>query len=259
MSLEVILTGPEGDEGILALGLDRLGVEVARMPLLEVAPPADRGPLLKAVRGFSLYDSVAFPGPRSVTALAVALGEAGVADRCKEALVVGPGTAARATEAGFLVVVEGTDSPEPGAAGLLASIDRRRYPVGTQRILLPASERARPELLDGLRSRGAKVDAVPAYSIRPVANPEERIAGLLRSRRLGESEPAPLLVASPSAAEVLASVSGPGLRRLPRLVAIGPTTARALEGLGLTVAARASAPTPEGIRDALLTIQDPRP
>ena len=250
----IVLTGPDGDESLLAQGLRRLGADVHHLPLLEVAPPADRGPLLDAARRFSLYDAVVFTSPRGVAALAAALAELGIANREKEALTVGPATSTRADEAGFLVVVEGGDDSGPGAAGLLEVVDREKYPVAGRRLLLPVSERAKSELADGLRSRGAKLDAVPAYTVRPVSNPAERVAGLHRTIRLRDDFPPPLLVASPSAAEVLAAVSGSGYREIPRLVAIGPTTAAAMRELALRVDAVADAPTPEGIIAALMEV-----
>lgn len=257
--LAIVLTGPEGDQGSLASGLRAIGVEVHRLPLLEVGPPADGGPLRNAARALSLYGCIAFPSPRAVDALAGALADAGMADRGREAIAVGEGTAARADEAGFVVVVAGGGHGGAGAAALLDAVDRERYPVRGVRILLPCSERARPELHDGLRARGAKVDAVPAYAVRAVANPGARMLGLHRVVRLRGDGPPPMLVASPSAAEVLAAVLHEEPRGLPPLLAIGRTTERALEGLGLPVAARAAAPTPEGIRDALRTIGSPTP
>lgn len=59
-----------------------------------------------------------------------------------------------------------------------------------------------------------------------------------------------VVLTAPSTARAMVELLGHP-PRATRLVAIGATTARAIRGLGLEVAAVASAPTPAGVREAV--------
>jgi porphobilinogen synthase len=216
----VALTGPDGDGGSLGEGLRSLGVETVSAPLLRVEPLA--GPLDTA--GFDL---VAFSSARAVDAVAPGI----------PCIAVGPGTARRARAAGFTVLIEGEG---PGAAGLLEAARRSPGGLAGKRVLLPGSDRARPELAEGLAALGALVEAVDAYAVRP-RDDLGRAVGELRALA-----PDAAVVASPSAAECLAGAPG-----LPPLFAVGPTTAEAMGRLGLPVAGTAARPTPLGIVTAM--------
>jgi porphobilinogen synthase len=245
--MRVALTGPDGDGGPLGEGLRAYGVETIGFPLLEVVLAEDVRPLETAVRGTGRGqpDFLAFTSPRAVDA--VSLFEAGRRLRVsayRTCFAVGPETGRRAREAGWNVVVAGEG---PGAAGLLEALDRneRHFPVRGKRVLLPVSDRARTELEDGLRARGAEVVVVPVYTVRPVAGPEQRVTDLIAEM------PDAAILASPSAAEAFAAGAGEERRLLPPLFAIGPTTAAAMEKLGLPVAGAAAKPTPLGLWTAM--------
>lgn len=235
--MRLALTGPDGDGGSLGEGLRALGVETLALPLLVEEPAAGGEALGGALRAKrAAADCVAFASPRAVDAFLRLAGPPGPAKAC--CIAVGPETARRAREAGFEVLAEGEG---PGAAGLLAALDA--LPVGRglpgSRILLPGSDRARPDLAEGLRARGAAVETVPIYSVRPVADPAAARG------RLGAEALDGAVLASPSAAEVLAAAGPPG--PLPPLFAIGPTTAASMRRLGLPVAGTAAAATAEGL------------
>ncbi len=248
--MRLALTGPEGDGGPLGEGLRALGVETVGLPLVEVAPVED-GERAFAARhpAGAAFDGVAFSSARAVDAfvavrprLALALGT--------RVLAVGPATARRAREAGLCPdpsrVVAGEGA---GAAGLLDALRRPGGGGGDlrgARIVLPSSARAGTELADGLRALGALVEVLPLYTVRPLATRDRVREGLDRAA------PDALLLASPSAAEALASAEGgPPGRDLPPLLALGGTTAGAMEALGLPVAGTAARPTPAGVRSVL--------
>jgi len=252
--VRLALTGPEDGPGGLGSRLRERGVDVLPMPLLEATPPPDPGPLRRAARALRTFGLVAFPSPRGVEALAGALASEGVVDRHVEAIAVGRETALRAEAAGFLVVVDGSGNERPGAEGLLGAVDAASYPVRGVRVLLPRSRRGLPDLEEGLRARGAGVEAVEAYDVVAVPDPGVRLAGWLRSKGLPGWDPAPVLVASPSAAEALAAgLAECGAEGGPR-IALGPTTAKALRALGIPAHRVAGSPTVEGILAALASV-----
>jgi porphobilinogen synthase len=242
--VRVALTGPDGDAGSLGEGLRAYGLETASFPLLEASLAADLPGVEREVRsGRGPWDFVGFTSPRAVDALARLEEERGI--RVTElglCFAVGPETARRAAEKGWSVAAEG---PGPGAAALLGELDRlaRADPLRGKRVLLSLSDRARTDLADGLRERGAIVDAVVAYAVKPPEDLPRRVGALLAS---GVDA---AVLASPSAAEALVEGGGAGTD-LP-LVALGPTTAEAMARLGLPVAATAERPTPLGLWNAM--------
>src|SRR4029453_17343910 len=122
----------------------------------------------------------------------------------------------------------------------------------------------------GLRAKGARVTTVTAY--RTVDYPADQALRLdppeadsggqdaespfaflgdpkeVR-RRLEEGSIDAVVAASPSAAKRIAHNFPPVGRG--RFVAVGPSTAAAATGLGITVAATAGKPTPDGVLAAL--------
>ena len=234
--MRVALTGPDGDQGSLGEGLRALGVETVGVPLLE-SGPAEGAELLRMRIEAGGFDWIALTSARAVAAVREAGGLRG-----RDCLAVGPATASAVREAGGAVLVEGKG---PGAAGLLAALDRSGHAVQGKRVLLPVSDRARPDLAEGLSARGAAVESVKAYAVRPVGDPAHRVEVLRKSG------PAAVVVASPSAAEALAAGAGRTAGDLPRLLALGPTTADAMDRLGLPVGGVAAEPTALGIVSAM--------
>lgn len=100
-------------------------------------------------------------------------------------------------------------------------------PGGTNRVLYPASNKASSLLQEGLLSRGFDVLRLNTYDTVPVSSIEE---GTLRRAR----EAAVVAVASPSALRAWVQFSGPEAAGEVAVAAIGSTTARAAEKVGLT-------------------------
>jgi uroporphyrinogen-III synthase len=157
------------------------------------------------------------------------------------------------------------------------------WPPDQGMVFLPQADIADPVLAGGIQSRGAKVQAVTAYrtvdypadpgrSLTAARNgtvtgsgPEARVgpgaeeSGLLQpavltpataKAQLAEGRLHAVVVASPSAVERIHST----LRPLGdcRLVAIGPSTAAQADSLGMPVTATATAPTTEGLVQAII-------
>lgn len=132
-------------------------------------------------------------------------------------------------------------------------------PEAARRVLLPASALADPALADGLRRAGWEVEQVAAYTT--VTADACNLPPDLEHRWATGGVDAVVLTA-PSTTRAVLELLGPPPQGTG-LVAIGATTAAATRELGLTVAAVAPSPTPEGVLQATIdTIRattDPAP
>jgi uroporphyrinogen-III synthase len=232
----------------VAARLRALGAFVVEAPAIEIAPPEDLRPLDDALCRLESYDWMAFTSANAVDAVREGLrrlGSAapGVPPRLRFASV------GKATSKALAAAFPGASPPlEPAedwsAAGLLRAfgpID----PIG--HVLLPVSDRARTELADGLRGRGARVDFVVAYRTLPSPTFGPALeAAIQKGVDL-------VLLSSPSAVEAAAAALGPRADNVS-VLAIGPTTEAAARGAGFRVAGVAASPSPEGWVEAALSV-----
>ena len=227
----IVVTRPREQSLGLADELERLGASVVIVPLVRIEPPEDASALESALAELDRYDWVIFTsvnGVAAVRTLAANMGEAKVA-------AVGPATAAAVRRLG----AELSFVPERYAAeDIVAGLE----PLSGARVLLPQADIADPGLAEELRSRGATVDAVPAYRTVEV----ERTSSELAELRAADA----VVLASGSAARSLASHRGAGEALV---VCIGPKTADAARDVGLTVGLVAHEATFEGIIQALVS------
>lgn len=124
----------------------------------------------------------------------------------------------------------------------------RTAPEAARRVLLPASALADPALADGLRRAGWEVEQVAAYTT--VTADAHDLPPDLEHRWATGGVDAVVLTA-PSTTRAVLELFGPPPQGTG-LVAIGATTAAATRELGLTVAAVAPSPTPEGVLQATI-------
>ena len=160
---------------------------------------------------------------------------------------------------------------EQSAAGLLEV-----WPAGAGKVLLPQADIAPPRLAEGLAAAGCTVTAVTAYrTVDYPAAAERRLAIPVAGQGTGPQPPSYALV-TPAAAvadmaagrlDAVVAASPSAVRRIAglsplhgcRLVVIGRSTAEQAAALGLTVAAVATEPTPEGLVAAVADALDSRP
>lgn len=160
--------------------------------------------------------------------------------------VVGPATArawTELTETAPDLVARGSATAllkEPELAGPLPA------PNAARRVLLPASALADPALAEGLRRAGWEVKQVAAYTT-VTADAPDLPPHLDRTWATGGVDA--VVLTAPSTTRAVLELLGPPPQRTG-LVAIGATTAAATRELGLTVAAVAPSPTPEGVLQA---------
>ena len=126
-------------------------------------------------------------------------------------------------------------------------------------MLLPASALADPALAEGLRRAGWEVEQVAAYTT-VTADACDLPPDLEHRWATGGVDT--VVLTAPSTTRAVLELLGPPPQGTG-LVAIGATTAAATRELGLTVAAVAPSPTPEGVLQATIdTIRattDPAP
>jgi len=167
----ILVTRAAHQAGKLSDGLRALGATPVEVPVLEIRPPEDPGPLDVALRNFETYDWLILTSANTVRALAERAAEIRVSllqSQLLKVAAVGDATAAAAKNAGFTVTfVPESYVAESLVSGLLAS-------VSGLRILLTRAAVARDVIPDALRAAGAKVDVVDAYrNVLPEAAPEQ--------------------------------------------------------------------------------------
>ena len=121
-------------------------------------------------------------------------------------------------------------------------------PEAARRVLLPASALADPALAEGLRRAGWEVEQVAAYTT-VTADAHDLPPDLDRTWATGGVDA--VVLTAPSTTRAVLELLGPPPQGTG-LVAIGATTAAATRELGLTVAAVAPSPTPEGVLQATI-------
>jgi uroporphyrinogen-III synthase len=234
----VLVTRQPEQAGALREGLMALGAFVVEVPLIEILPPLDPGPLEDALAALERHQWVAFTSANAVQAVADRLAARGQPWPAGTR-VASVGAATSAALAARLpdAPVSLEPATEHSAEGLLRAFEAQR--LERCRVLLPASERARDVLPRGLRERGAQVTVVPAY--RNVAPPDltDRLAQALA----GGIDL--VTFASPSAVEGFVA-AGPS-RPWPKAAVIGPVTEQAARSAGFAVAAVAVPSTAAGL------------
>ncbi|OLL12141.1 uroporphyrinogen-III synthase [Actinomyces oris] len=123
-------------------------------------------------------------------------------------------------------------------------------PEAARRVLLPASALADPALAEGLRRAGWEVEQVAAYTT-VTAEAHDLPPDLDRTWAAGGVDA--VVLTAPSTTRAVLELLGPPPQGTG-LVAIGATTAAATRKLGLTVAAVAPSPTPEGVLQATIDV-----
>ncbi len=228
----VVVTRDEAPNGPLGRLLAADGARVVHVPTVTIGPPRDATPLRAALARIHSYDWIVLTSPRAVDAIvewSPALGGAFPSSPSAarpEVAVVGRATADRASAEGIPTDVIG--SGEGGEALARELVDRGIGP-GTE-VFFPASSRAGRGLVEILEAAGATVEQVVAYETRTRTVDFGRYPGVAGADAV--------TFTSPSAVEGWFSSAGEGDpwggRDDVLHVAIGSTTAAALEAGGLT-------------------------
>lgn len=239
----VLVTRPVEQAGELARALERRGAVAIVAPTIEIVPVRSAA-LTNALRdlGRGRFEWVTMTSPRTVDALAERLRPRDVRARVA---AIGDGT----REAFRRWARREPDLvPRTFTTAALA----RAFPRGTGRVLCPRADVAPEGLEDALAAKGWTPVRVDAYRtrMRRALPPEAR--GALREGRVDA-------IAFTSASTVRGFVRALGVAKgSPKVVCIGPVTARAAREHGLVVHTVANPHTIEGLADAVERALAPR-
>jgi uroporphyrinogen III methyltransferase/synthase len=240
----------------LAEPLEALGAEVLPLPVIEVLPSSDPGPLDRAIAGLHTYDWLIFTSVNGVNAFLERLDTSPVDLRALKARICTIGPATRAAVEALHLKVDRMPA-EYVAESLLEAFEGEN--LKGVRILLPRSAIARDLVPAEFARRGAIVDVAEAYRTAP---PESAAA---RAREVLARKPHWITFTSSSTVRHLAGALKPigGARALEgvRTVSIGPITSAELRQHGLPLDAEADPHTIAGLVEALCRAEtaEPRP
>lgn len=176
----ILITRARAQSEDITTQLEALGATVIHCPTIEVVPPRSWAPLDGAIGRIHEYDWLVFTSVNGVHFFCRRLSEIrsdGVKALATHIVcAIGPATARAVEAAGAVAHVTASDSRGEGA--LTAIIDHVGGDVNVRglRFLIPRARVARDVLPAGLRSLGARVDAVETYqTVKPDVQPESII------------------------------------------------------------------------------------
>jgi uroporphyrinogen III methyltransferase / synthase len=221
--------------------------EPVLFPVIEIADPSDRAPLLSAAEALSSYDFVIFTSANGVERFFATLAELGRDARAfgsARLAVIGPKTAAALERRGLRADVVAEEFIGEGVGKAILEQG------GAKRVLIPRAEVARDALPEMLKKAGAHVDVVAAYRTLPAS--AERARGLRELFETGGVDVA-LFTSGSTVSSLTALLGDDAASLLARVVvaSIGPVTSRALAERGVTPAVTAEVYTVAGLLDAL--------
>jgi uroporphyrinogen III methyltransferase/synthase len=233
----VLVTRPQDEAAELARLLEERGARAVLSPAIRIAP-ARSAALTRAMADLAegCFAWVVLTSPRTVATLEERL--QGPADVRANVAAIGEGTAGAfrrwsRTEADLL--------PATFTTAALA----RAFPRGAGRVLCARADVAPPGLEDALGAKGWDPTRVDAYRTVLAGSLPAEARALLRAGRVDA-------ITFTSASTVRGFVGAvAAVRGDPRVVCIGPVTARAARDHGLTVHAVARPHTLDGVVDAV--------
>lgn len=218
----VAVTRDDEVDAALHRSIRDAGFEAVVCPVMVegAAPEPER--LAAIARSLETYDWIMCSSVRSVRAISAARGSAwpGTVNTA----AVGAVTASVMREAGARDPIVG----ETFNANSLWQALQPRDAWPSRRVLVATVPGGRRDLIDGLRTAGATLEEVEAYSMRP------RAADDVRADWQAGKPDAVLIGSASQARHLIDSVGVPALKSLKAIVAIGRTTEAALTNAGLT-------------------------
>jgi len=236
----IAITRAREQADTLAARLSALGAAVLELPTIEICPPADPGPLDRAISSLPSYDWLIFTSANGVKAFIDRLPDL----RALRGKICAIGPATRAAIEALHLKID-LMGEEYVAEGLVAAF--AAHPLDGCRILLPRAAVARDLVPQELAKRGARVDVVEAYRTVAPENLAADVAAAWTPRR-----PDAITFTSSSTVRNFVAAAGAAALAGVSVLSIGPVTTRTARELGLTVAAQARVYTVEGLVDALV-------
>lgn len=249
--LRVVVTRAAHQAEPTVRAFEGAGARVARLPLLEVVPPADPAPLQEALADLGAFGWIVLTSSNAVDQV---LGRLGWPPTLPAGLRVASIGAATSEALRARGVEPDLEPPDARAEGLAAELLPLLGSPGSSRVLLPQAADARPVLEQELRRAGADAVRVDAYAKRVPPDASERAREIFGTARLGW-----VTFTSPSIAGAFRDLWREGWeeRRRGLLAAsIGPVTSDALRALGVEPAAEAASPSDEEMVAAVVAAEE---
>lgn len=218
--------------GRLETLLERAGIDVVHIPLIEIVDAADPAAFRNAVDRLGDYDWLAVTSVNAAERIGTEL------DRWPQLKLAAVGTATADTLQRYAGRPVDRVPDRHTAADLVAMFPPTGEP---ERVVAFVADRALPTLVDGLAQRGYDVDSVVAYKTQlrfPSASEREAMLDVDA-------------VAFASGSAAIAWRQAIGTDTPPIVVAIGPTTATVAEQNGLQVTHIAADHSVEGLAFAI--------
>lgn len=244
----VLITRPKPQCAVLKKLLQKKGARVIEFPVTRILPPADWGPLDRAIGSIEDFDWIVFTSVNGVKYFFERLRRNGQTVRrlagCRVA-AIGSATRQALLRAGIRADLV----PRRFTSEALAAELARRRQIRGRRFLLARTDIAPGFLKRRLKELGGKVTQVTAYRTAPGKGDRRRLRGWLRTGKVD-------FVVFTSSAAVRnffdAAALKKGSCRPPRLISIGPVTSRALKSCGCRPFAEARVHTMAGVAEAVL-------
>lgn len=176
----IVVTRARAQASDLVQRLTDLGAECLEYPTIAVGPPADWGPLDRALDRIATYQWLIFTSVNGVKFFFNRLIDRDLDVRALGRIntaAIGPATADELLGFGLKSDIVPQSYQAESVVAAFGDIG-----VDGQQILLPRASEARPILPRELRKMGARVDEVPAYLTRPVSGHAKELLDQLESR-----------------------------------------------------------------------------
>ena len=248
----VLVTRPREQAADLVDRLAALGADTVEAPVIRIAPPEDRGPLLQAATTPDAYDWIVFTSVNAIDAFMKALYEGGRDIRALNGprlCTVGPGTAEKLAEYRIRVDLIPNEYRAEGVVKAMAE----KSALDGMRVLLPRADIGREVIAEELRRAGAAVTDVVAYrTVAEEALPDDPdVYALLLEGRIDV-----VTFTSASAVRSFARICGTDqsvdLLKNTVVAVIGPSTAEAARQFGIAVTVQPSTYTIPALVDAIV-------
>ncbi|HJZ95220.1 MAG TPA: uroporphyrinogen-III C-methyltransferase [Candidatus Solibacter sp.] len=237
----IVITRAREQADSLALKLSTLGAAVIELPTIEIQPPADPGPLDRAIAELPSYDWLIFTSANGVRAFIGRLPDL----RALRAKICAIGPATRAAIEALHLQID-LMGEEYLAESLVAAF--ATHPLEGKRVLLPRAAVARDVVPVELAKRGARVDVVEAYRTVAPADLTARIAYAFTRK------PDSITFTSSSTVKNFVAAAGVDILRGVQVATIGPVTTNTASELGVAVTKQARVYTVDGLVEALLEL-----
>ncbi|MDE2369082.1 MAG: fused uroporphyrinogen-III synthase HemD/membrane protein HemX [Burkholderiales bacterium] len=253
-ALLVIVTRPRDQAGTWLDELQALGWPARSLPLIEIGPPTDVGPLRQAWARLGDYALVMFVSANAVRGLFDAAATASTPEppawpSTARAASTGPGTTAALRAAGVAagrIVEPAADAASFDSEALWQRLQGEDW--SGRRVLVVRGDGGREWLAERLRERGATVDFVAAY--RRLAPQPDAAGRALLAQALAQPRDAVWLFSSSEALGHLRTLAPQAGWSGARAIATHPRIAEAARQFGFGVV-ESAAPAPNAVAAVL--------